>query len=115
MVKGDDKVSARLESGTADVYPVPFEDFVIVRRIAETEGEYSLLLEVGLMDPGETLGNHRLDAQETSFHRSVFAAASLSVIVYGDHDAACSRIPVGPGGLPDFHPGALAEKKAFCR
>ena len=41
MVKGKDKVSAWLESGTADVYPVPFKDFVIVRRIAETEGEYS--------------------------------------------------------------------------
>ena len=63
-----------------------FLDLVVVRRVDEGQCEHALLLEVGLVDASQALGEHDANAQITRFHSGVFAARAFTVVVVADND-----------------------------
>ena len=65
---------------------------VVVSGVGEGDGQQALLLEVGLVDAGEGLDQHRASTQVARLQRGVLAAAALAVVLVADHDplqAAC--------------------------
>ena len=61
-----------------------FLDLVVVGRVHEGQRQHALLLEVGLVDAGQALGEHHANAQIAGFHGGVFAARAFTVVVVAD-------------------------------
>ena len=55
-------------------------------RIGEGEGEHPLLLQVGLVDPGERTHDDRPGAHVAGFHGGVLTRGTLSVVLVADGD-----------------------------
>ena len=71
----DGDVLARSELvKTEDRDAILFLDLVVIGRVDERQSEHALLLEVGLMDASQALGEHNANAQITRFHSGMFAA-----------------------------------------
>ena len=88
MVENHFYRNARGHIGAEDIDGVVLLDLGVVERLGEGEGEDALLLEIGLVDTREALGQDDLDAEVARFHSSVLAAGAFAVIVFSDHNAA---------------------------
>ena len=74
---------------------------VVVCLVVECEGEHALLLQVGLVDPGEGLDNDGPAAEEPWLQSSVFTGRTLAVVLVPEDDPVNARILVLPGNLRD--------------
>ena len=74
---------------------------VVVGLVVECEGEHALLLQVGLVDPGEGLDNDGPAAEEPWLQCSVFTRRTLAVVLVPEDDPVNARILVLPGNLRD--------------
>lgn len=66
---------------------------VVVGGVLESEREHALLLEVGLVDTGEALHDNGATTKMAGLKSSVFATASLTVVlVTNDNPALASGL-----------------------
>ena len=93
---------ARLEGlETEDADLVVRLHLVVVGLVVECEGEHALLLQIGLVDPGEGLDNDGPAAQEPWLQSSVFTGRTLAVVLVSEDDPVDAGVLVLPGDLRD--------------
>ena len=76
---------------------------VVVGLIGEGHRQHTLLLQIGLMDAGKTLGQYHFHIQESRLHGGMFAAGTLAVVVLCHDDARQSFLLIGFSGAGHFH------------
>ena len=81
---------------------------VVIGLVGERQWEHSLLLEVGLVNASEGLGDDSVAAEEAGLERGVLARAALAVVLVADDHPLQAGVAVllrnlGNGALPSRH------------
>ncbi len=82
-----------------DADAVVLADLVVDGRIVEGQRQHALLLQVGLVDPGEAAHDDGPTAAEAGLHGGVLTARALAPVLVADGDPRLTRLVVVPGDL----------------
>ena len=89
VLEGDGKMTARcklLETSQRDTIVLLY--LIIIILVAESKRKHTLLLQIGLVDTGEALGQHAAHVQVQGHQRRVFPAGALTVVMTSQQESA---------------------------
>ncbi len=76
---------------------VVFAHLVVVVLVGEGQCQHTLLLQIGLVDAGEALGQDDLHVEEARLHGSMLTRRALTVVVLSHDDAAQAMLLIVAG------------------
>jgi hypothetical protein len=102
---GDRHRLARGEVGQAlGAEAIVLTDPVVVGRVGEGDREDALLLQVGLVDPGEGPGHDQDHAPEAGLHGRVLPGGALTHVLVADDGPRLTGLVVRLGDVGEAHP-----------